>query len=310
MGWATGDSPENGPGHEDTSPEPPAHPVLTPQSDLDASTTFSHPPNPGPPADRRGEVARWVVGLSEPLLAPEQRTRVETDMAAFVDRNSAWASAYLAGILNDLTHTLPPDDPWRNLSALIDLQQVSTGRLTSRPELRLAIRSGQAPLPAVTGAVRPDGAAFGTLLDSADLLEQELPDPTQDVGLAPLTPNLSPLSAALVGFAAGDAQTLHFVLSKVHHHLWEAHFSGLIDQSPGSALLGATSAALRWLTHRRCCYLSTDSYVAMLGFAWIAKADRVTTGRSILEEGGLDLQGMIPPEMYRELAMPPDQPSL
>lgn len=257
-------------------------------------------PPPGSPADRRAEVARWIVTWTEPLIDDSSRLRTSREMGRFIERNSDWSCAFLAGVLTDLAHSLPADDPWRHMAALIDLDQVATGRAAEDPNRRLARRSERAPLPALTGAVTVEGRPFGTRKDALDLLSPGVADASVDVGMAAVATNLSPLAAALVAFGAHDARTLQYVLNQTYHHLWMANFASLIDQSAGQALLDASGAAIRWLIHRRRAYTGPeDPFPNMVGFNWISVADRVNAGTPILDEAGrLAKQGAIDAEMY------------
>lgn len=264
-------------------------------------------PGPGQPADRRAEVARWVVTLSEPLLTTEDRTRTDAAMADFIIRNPEWACAYFAGLLTDLSATLPPDDPWRHLSAVIDLDQVGLGVITDDPDKRL-VWTGSAPLPAGTGAVikTPGLPArmFGTSADTLDLVPVDVPDLTTHLGVAALTTNLSPLGAAFVAIAASDPRTMQVVLSKSYHALFLAKHSNRTQDSAGASLLKTAGQAVQWLAHRRLQYMAgeDDGYAHTVGFEWISKADRVNTGKPISTEKSMVQVGKIDANAYKDLA--------
>lgn len=262
-------------------------------------------PNPGAGADRRSEVARWVVTLSEPLVSTEQRAAADEAMGRFIDRNSDWACAYFAGLLTDLTSTLPPDDPWRHLAGLIDLDQIATGQSLDDASKRLAWSNDPIHFPATTGAVTASGRTFGTSQDSADLITVDVPDPTTFTKIAAVNANLSPLAAAILAFSSADAATVQSVLLKVYHSLWQANeMAGITTDSAGTSLLKTAGQALRWITHRRRVYtFDDDGFANMLGFAWIGKADRAHANNSISKEARQKLveEGQIDPRLYREM---------
>ena len=283
--------------------EPHPHPLVT-QDEPTQPPRLTVVPSPGAGADRRSEVARWVVTLSEPLVSVEQRAAAEDAMARFIDRNSDWSCVYFAGLLTDIASTLPPDDPWRHLAGMIDLDQIATGKSLDDPTKRLAWSNDPIAFPAVTGAVTATGRAFGTSQDSADLITVDVPDPSTFTKIAAVNANLSPIAAAFVAFSSADAATMQSVLLKVYHALWQANeMAGLTTDSAGTSLLKTVGPALRWLTHRRRTYtFEDDGFVNMLGFAWIGKADRAHANNSISKEARQQMvkEGLIDPREYRE----------
>ncbi len=265
-------------------------------------------PGPGQPADRRVEVARWVVTLSEPLLRTADRSQTDQAMAAFINRNRDWACAYFAGLLTDLSGSLPRDDPWTCLSATIDLDQVASDHPSGDPDRKL-VWAGAAPLPEDTGATivglpGHQPRVFGTRTDALDLVPLDVVDPSASREMASLTVNLAPLSAALVGFASADARTMQFVLSEVCHHLMLAFLSSATTDTVGESLLKTAGQAVQWLVHRRRQYLGgdDDGFAHTVGFEWMSKADRVNTGKPIATESSLRGLSHIPADAYRDLA--------
>lgn len=279
------------------------HPLVT-QDDPPAAPRLTVVPNPGAGADRRTEVARWAVTLTEPLISTEQRAASEEAMARFIDRNSDWSCAYLAGLLTDLAATLPPDDPWRHLAGLIDLEQIATGESYGTPEKRLAWSNDPIAFPASTGAVTPSGRMFGTSQDSEDLITVDVPDASSFTRVAAVNTNLSPLAAAIIAFSTTDASTMQSVLMKVYTALFEAkHSAHITTDAAGTSLLKTAGQSLRWLTHRRRAYtFDDDGFVNMLAFAWIGKADRVQSGTPISQEARRFMSdGQIDPRLYRDM---------
>lgn len=288
-----------------SSPEPlnlVTEPIKTPDADP-ATSTLAVAPGPGAPADRRHEVARWIVSWSEPLLDETARVKIATDMGHFIDRNSEWSVAFLAGVLTDLAQSLPTNDPWRHMAGLIDLRQVATGIPAEDKNMRLARRSERAPLPGLTGAITVEGRPFGTRRDAADLIAPGASDVSTDLSMAAVAVNLSPLAAALVAFASHDPKTVQVVLGQTLHHLWMANVGSVMPQTAGQAMFEAASSAIRWLIHRRRAYTGIDdTFPNIVGLSWIAKADRVNAGGNIAVEGGLGRQGAIDPAEYRFLS--------
>ena len=284
-------------------------PLVQQQPTVHQRAQLSAVPGPGQPADRRAEVARWVVTLSEPLLTTEERIKVESDMADFINRNSDWACAYFAGLLTDLSATLSPDDPWRRLSALIDLDQVALGHSTDNPDQKLAWSSLVAPVPSSTGAVikHPGQPArpFGTSADVMDMVNVDVTDPSAMLEVSALMTNLSPLAAAFVAFAASDARTMQVVLSKTRQALFMANFGSITPDTVGESMLKTAGQAVAWLVHRRRQYLlpgEDDRYAHRIGFEWMSKADRVNQGKPIATEQSLVGWSMIQPTDYKDLA--------
>lgn len=248
-------------------------------------------PDPSAPADRKSEVARWVITLSEPLLTTADRAATDAAMAAFINRNSDWACAYFAGLLSDLAGLLPTNDPWRHLSATIDMSQISTGSAATEAADRIVWTSSNLPAPATTGATIGDGhgqvRAFGTSIDAFDLTRVDVPDARSHPGAAAVASNLSPLSSAFVAIASGEARHLQVALAKTFHALWQASFNSRTEMTSGEALLLSAGQAAQWLIFRRRQYLlEDDGLIGTVGLAWISKADRVNGGKPISAESG------------------------
>lgn len=229
-------------------------------------------------------------------------------MAAFINRNSDWACIYFAGLLTDIASTLPEDDPWRHLSAMIDLDQVAFGRTGTDPDEKL-VWKGEAPVPELTGAAikAPGGPAraFGTSFDAQDLYDVDVADVRTAPQSVAVASNLSPLSASLVAMASADSRTMQVVLAKTYDALWKARFGSLTNDSPGESLLKVAGQAVQWLTHRRRSYLADeDGFIYTIGLAWTGKADRVNTGKSITSESRSYVDWKIPAS-WREYAIEP-----
>lgn len=256
------------------------------------------------PADRRAPVARWVVSLSEPLMSTLRRADVDADMASFIDRNPRWACRWAAGVLHDVSRTLPPDDPWLRLSGTIDLARISVGEPGAVEETWLEHRHPEgAPPPGETGAVLPDGQRFGSVGDSGDILLPDLGAPESDIGLVGLAEPLPDLAAGVAGFVSAPPAELVRTLTAVHQHLWLAGLTGKSEESAGVAFLGVLSPVIRRFVHRRRVYTGQDDpFPSVAGFAWMARADRLMSeDRTIDQELGLASEAAIDPAAYRDL---------
>lgn len=280
------------------------------QYDLLAPQSEGQPPaftSPERAPRSAAQAVRWIVSLVEPLLSDANRTTVTRGMVALTEDRPEWVVVYLTGLLHDLMHTLPEEDPWRHLSALIDLDQVRSGLPTRDRDQRLARRSSRhRVLPSRTGAllVSPDAEPrpFGTAADASDLVAPGAGDPSTDVGTAALATNLSPLGAALLAMSAHDLVLLRYVVDQTLRALKAAEARGLVD-SASESLIASAGAAARWLTHRRRVYAGIDdNFVAVIGFAWVSRADRVLAGEDIAAVGSMAEGGAIPPGSYLYLA--------
>lgn len=254
-------------------------------------------------ADKRAAVARWIVTLSEPLISTRARETADKNMSAFIATNSHWASAWFAGVISDIAQTLPPDDPWRQLSAFIDLAMISTGHTDSDPDSKESFTNDRgAAAPTQTGATRPDGQPFGGVQDSTDLVMGELGPNELDLGLAAVADDLDPLTSAIIGFSASNTQALESVLSRIYHHLWLAG-AFRDERHAGDVFLDVAGEALRRVIHRRRAYTGTDDpFPAVAGFAWMARADRVVSGhKNIASEITLSRDARIDPGSYETM---------
>lgn len=258
-------------------------------------------------ADGRAPVARWVITLSEPLLSTRRRAVADEAMARFIARNSHWATAWFAGYLCDVTATLPPEDPWRRLSATLDLPALSRSNDADDQESRLVLENGEGAKPPVsTGAVNHDGSRFGSLADFTDLVMGELGAADLDLGLAAVADDLDDLTAAVIGFSASNPGAMESVLAKIYHHLWLAEFSGEEGEDvrpAGEVFLGVVGGALRRLIHRRRAYTGADDpFPSVVGFAWMARADRIVgSKRNVASEIGMARAAQIDPGTYDEM---------
>lgn len=255
-------------------------------------------------ADRRAPVARWVMTLSEPLLSVEVRSECEVAMARFIGSNDRWACHWFAGFIFDVVSTLPPNDPWRHLSATVDLALLSVGERGRGDTLLRFDNPRGAEAPAETGAVLPSGARFGTAEDSSDVLVSDFGAPDADIGLVALAEPLDDLSSAIAGFATSNVEAFGATLAKIYHHLWLASdFAGETEKTSGERFLQAVGPVLRRFIHRRRIYTgSDDPFPSVAGFAWMARADRLMDGnRNISSELGLARSASIDPGAYDDL---------
>jgi hypothetical protein len=275
----------------------------------DEKTNSSRPrlgvvPDIQAPINGRSTVAKWVLTLSEPLVSTSQRIAIDKEMAAFVKKSPHWAANWFAGVLTDIMSTLPPADPWRRLSGTVDLAAIYDDAKESAEQGRVTFqnREGAKPL-ATTGAVLPDGSPFGTYTNATDLVMSELGEPVHDEKLIAVALGMDPLAAAILALAGSNVEALAATLDKIYHRLWTAEFSGHSNVDPGAAFLEAAGSALQWAIHRRRAYTGNDDpFPSILGFAWMARADRVTNGgRNIASELGLARDAKIDPSAYDDL---------
>lgn len=258
------------------------------------------------PADRRAPVARWMMTFAEPLLSTERRILLDADMAAFCAANIEWATCWFTGYLTDVASTLPPEDPWRHLSATLHLAVRSPTVQDVRSE-RISFDNPEgAPAPRDTGAVLPDGRPFGATSDSADLLTADIGPPSSDIGLVALTEPLGPVAAALAGFATADTDTFHSALMAYWRQLQaDGAENGDGRADPGVRFLGAVAPVLRRFIHRRRIYTGPDDpFPLVAGFAWLARADRLLAGSGgPIAELGLAAEGALRPGTYDDVRL-------
>lgn len=190
-----------------------------------------------------GWVARWVVALCEPLLETEARVQIEAQMVELATRHPHWFAGWLSGFLSDVVRSLDPEDPWRNL----------------------AIVEGQ--------TVHPNKSPFGTWVDASDIVHVSVEDIRSDLGLAALEKPLSDQAAQMVAVAAkGWDPTLTWL---------EANMvtAAFLTPAEGANFFRTASQAVRWAIHRRRLFAGMeDPFVHVSAFAWIQRADKITSG--------------------------------
>lgn len=122
---------------------------------------------------------RWAAGLFNCLLTVEARTENEQELLAQVRARPIMFTAFVAGVVSDLLHSLPVEDPWRHTEE-------------------------------VDGIIRSvSGNPFGTWADALDLHTRAHPDLRSDPVLAALVPPLSE-SAALVVHLCSQGRSAAF----------------------------------------------------------------------------------------------------
>lgn len=251
-------------------------------------------------------VARWAVTMLNPLVATQERVAAEEAMMALVGRNPDWMAAYCAGVLHEVVTSLPRDDPWRNLTSVIDLDMLTFGHPTSEENPRRIFKGPRtAAFPEKTGAMLPNGTIFGTIESAFDLRRIGADDdPLRDVAMAPLYPNLSPLSAAMIAFAGDSARYLRDMMSHSFNSLWKAYMAQTSSHRASELFLHNFTAALRWVTWRRQVYVGPfDHFVESTCFQWITKAERVVSGETENIQREIETgEGAIDDSMYATLA--------
>jgi hypothetical protein len=131
------------------------------------------------------------VTLTEPLLSPDRRQRVETALADLAATRPRWLAYWAAGVLADIAGTLPRYDPWTRLSGRL-------GRITVGPEP-----------PETDGACHAGGQPYGTWTDGADLVALVFERPEVDAAFAALADPLDTTAAGLVAFAGNGPSWRH-----------------------------------------------------------------------------------------------------
>jgi len=210
--------------------------------------------------------AHWAMTLAEPLLSPATRARLETGMEMCSLTHPEWATVFFGGVLADMALTLPPDDPWRHLSARI-------GELTVGPN----------PPPDL-GAAAPDGTPFGTWADGIDRVPMTFGDVDSDSGLAALVEPLDPAGSAVLALAC-STQTKNWVqvVTATKHLLLALADTADAAPDPVSTITRwhlAVTSATRWAIWRRRSYglPNDDPWPIESCFRWSWQADRVLAG--------------------------------
>lgn len=248
--------------------------------------------------------ARWISSFLEPLTPIAQQIVNTAAMSSLARRNPSWVTTYATGVIWELVATLPEDDPWRRLSARVDLDVLSIGRSIENGQSLLWQPDG-AVGPTRTGAFRPDGASFGTWRDGTDLSGTPVnDDPTLDVGLVPLVPSLSPLSAAIFGLANKPVEEFASDLTQINHALWRAAMAHEGDHArAGVFLLWSVKASMRWAMWRRQCYVGRDDqYSQHVAYSWLIKARNVLNGEPFAAQTTDVETGVIEHGLYSVLA--------
>lgn len=133
----------------------------------------------------RATVARWAVVLTERYVPFEDALERERLFAQWCAQHASVARAWFAGVLWQVSATLPDDDPWC--------------ALTATPE----------------GAMRAEGRMFGTSEDGVDLMPRAYSDTTLDASLVALARPLPRRSGALLARAHTSWTEIHRALLPV-----------------------------------------------------------------------------------------------
>lgn len=228
-----------------------------------------------PGLDKPVDVAvRWILTMTDPLIPPGYRERMDAQMSAQISVQPRWGSFFLGGAISDLIHTLPDDDPWRHISARFGDYAIGD------------------KAPGFDAAVTADGSPFGTYLNALDVSGQVMAYPEIDPGLISFAQDLSPagcyalasgalshqeaakaLLDALVPFGAYDA---------TEDHQQDAMVTAVIHpevplEGSGALLAEAGLPALRWAAARRRSYLNSfdDGYLFEILARWSHLAGRL-----------------------------------
>lgn len=236
-------------------------------------------------ARRRQVVARWVATTTNGLTSTAARSVAEEAMRQVGDEEPAWMLTYFAGVLSDLAASLPAEDPWRSMSAVI---------VTGRGRGHRLVRHGSTDGPLLaarqdeTGAWLASGQPLTSPVSMTDLLVPATDDLDADPAFVMYVEGIDPLPAALAAFAFHSPGEVRAVLETVHESLVaEPNILGVTGRmSPLAEVTRAAQAAIRWLAFRRSAYVGNDHddclYVA--AYSWIGKAERVSAGAPIAQE--------------------------
>lgn len=243
-------------------------------------------------SSRVAVIYAWSLTLVNPLIDRAWRERVRASMAALVDSEPTWAAAYFAGLLGAVAHSLPDDDPWRRLTACLDV-----GALAGQAEdvnclVRVASDEDRGMSDAdvdhmrmrshpdgMTGAMHPCGAPFGLFEDCTDIEHVDGLSPELHPRASTCAVPLAPLAAALLAVAGQSQDVAQHAYSRVAHALSIAACRDDEASDCGTALLDAAEAALCWLTYRRSAFEGTrDSLMEMAAMRWIPLTDEFLAG--------------------------------
>lgn len=214
-------------------------------------------------------------------------------MAEAIYANPRHATLWGAGFVCSVLATLPPDDPWRNLSAAFYAENGET----------FQTETANTPAPSITGA-RTQGRVFGTRMDAVDLIIPEANDWSLDLGLAALQDDPHPWAAAIIGFCAhGFEEALPPLMAMLNETIAARKISMHPTDSPNMQAIG--HQAVSRVIHRRRTYLGVaDPFIAATGFAWITRAtlwDR-DPDRVLEEMAAEQREHAIDPDDYRRFS--------
>lgn len=215
-------------------------------------------------------MSRWAMVLTEPLLSLSQRARLEDDLAALHHRDPDTVHMFFAGLVSDLSQTLPDKDPWCHLSG-------RAGKACYGPNP-----------PGDMGASTAAGAPFGTWTDAVDVLPLTFATVDDDPQLCALAGGLEPDAAAILGAGATGWRGCLEVVQEVFEtplacpgssDAWTA--AGYEHGARLNRVRKASSQAVRWLAHRRRAWVGAgDPWPAESAFRWAWRAARTADGRT------------------------------
>ena len=192
---------------------------------------------------------------------------------------------YFAGVLSDLAASLPAEDPWRSMSAIIVTGRGRGHRLvrhTSTDDASRFVPQDE------TGAWLASGQPLSSPVSMTDLLVPSSDDLDADPAFVMYAEGIDPLPAALTAFAFHSPGEVRAVLETVHECLVaEPHIWGMTGRmTPLAEVTRAAQAAMRWLAFRRSGYVGDeqDDCLYVAAYSWIGKAERVSAGAPIAQE--------------------------
>lgn len=227
-----------------------------------------------PPMDEplQGVLANWASTLTEPLLHPKLRNRLEGNLARAHREHPDRVHLFLAGVTSDAILSLPSADRWRHLSGRVG-----------------AITVGEDP-PEDDGATGSNGSPFGTWRDAVDVagFSDDAVTPWDDQNLIALTEPPHPHSMAILAAGAVGYRAAARLIRQVQavgdapppplEGVEEMPFLNNPDYLALHALTHARTCAVeavRWAIHRRRSYTGPNDPWLVDGIAtWAWRASR------------------------------------
>lgn len=205
-------------------------------------------------------LAHWSVAMCEPLLSADARACIDREVDEACYREPDYVTAWAAGLMATLLASLPPKDPWRNLSAAI---YPANGK-------PIIVEREGIPAPPVTGA-RSAKRSFGTRRDVSDMIIPEFNDWYMDLALAGVAEELDPNASALIGFASHGFIPALRAATHILDELVESRKVSVTASGP--TMREILWRAVTRVIHRRRTYMGhDDGFITSQMFEWTVRA--------------------------------------